>query len=273
MQAMRVTDSMASGDAHYLHRSDGRHGEIADPREIDAALDDYAAAIRKSRSNADAKWKYLRATYFKAEYTGLGASQKAALYERAMPIADDAIAAQRERAAAKAGGRASSLEPADVGKALAGDATAGETFFWTAVTWGQWSLVHGKMSAVRQGAAAKIRDDARTVIAIAPNLEEAGGYRVLGRLHAVSPKVIFFTGWIDREEAIKNLREAVRLAPDNLVNKVFLAEAIHEYSEDRAPAVDLLKAVLAATPHPDHLVEDLKVQGDAQRDLQAWGAL
>ncbi|HET9795190.1 MAG TPA: hypothetical protein VFS34_12085 [Thermoanaerobaculia bacterium] len=272
MQRLRITSSVASGDGHYLRRSDGRHGAVADPREIDAALDDYAAVIKKSRTDADAKWKYLRATYFKAEYTGLSDSQKAALYERAMPIADDAIAEQRARAAAKSGARPAALEPAEIGKALAGDATAGETFFWTAVTWGQWSLVHGKMAAVRQGVAGKVRDDARATIAIDPKLEDAGGYRVLGRLHAVSPKVIFFTGWIDRDEAIKDLREALRIAPDNLVNKLFLAEAIHEYSEDRAPAVDLLRAVLAATPHPDHLVEDVKVQEDAQRDLQTWGA-
>ena len=273
MQALRLAGSLASGDAHYLRRADGRRGDVADPREIDAALDDYDAAMRKNRNDADAKWKYLRATYFKAEYTGLEADRKAALYERAIPVADDAVAAQRSRAAEKTGGRPAALEPAEVGKALAGDLTAGETFFWTAVVWGQWSLVHGKMSAVRQGAAAKIRDDARVTIAIDPDLEDAGGYRVLGRLHAVSPKVVFFTGWIDRDEAIQDLREAVRRGPDNLVNKVFLAEAIHEYSEDRAPAVDLLKAVLAATPHPDHLVEDLRIQADARRDLQAWGAL
>ena len=271
MQALRATDSVSSGDAHYLRRADGRHGDVADPREIDAALDDYSAAIKKSRNDGDAKWKYLRATYFKAEYTGLPPEKKVALYERAMPVADDAIAAQRARAADKTGMKGTSLEPAEVGQALAGDLTAGETFFWTAVTWGQWSLVHGKMAAVRQGAAARIRDDARATIAIDPKLEDAGGYRVLGRLHAVSPKVIFFTGWVDRDEAIKDLREAVSIAPGNLVNQFYLAEAIHEYSEDRAPAVDLLKAVLAATPHPDHLVEDVRVQMDAQKDLQAWG--
>ena len=273
MQALRVAGSVASGDGHYLRRADGRQGAVADPREIDAALNDYDAAIRKSRNDADAKWKYLRATYFKAEYTGLDDAKKAAVYERALPVADDAIAAQRARAAEKTGGKAAALEPSEIGKALAGDLTAGETFFWTAVAWGQWSLVHGKMAAVRQGAAAKIRDDARATIAIDPDLEDAGGDRVLGRLHAVSPKVVFFTGWIDRDEAIKDLQEAVRRAPDNLVNKVYLAEAIHEYSEDRAPAADLLKAVVAATPHPDHLVEDAKIQADAQQDLKAWGAL
>jgi len=35
--------------------------------------------------------------------------------------------------------------------------------------------------------------------------------------------------------------------------------------------VDLLHAVVAATPHPDHLVEDLKIQDEAKSDLQAWG--
>src|SRR5207248_6923946 len=39
-----------------------------------------------------------------------------------------------------------------------------ETFFWNAVNWGQWSLVHGKTAAVRQGVAGKIRDSARSKI-------------------------------------------------------------------------------------------------------------
>ena len=86
MQALRLTGSIASGDAHYLHRGDGRQGAVANPREIDGALDDYDAAIQKSRSDADAKWKYLRATYFKAEYTGLEDAKKAALYERALLV-------------------------------------------------------------------------------------------------------------------------------------------------------------------------------------------
>jgi len=272
MEALRLDGSGSAGDEHYLRRADGRHGDVADPREIDAALDAYGAALRKSRSDAEARWKYLRATYFKAEYTGLEPAQKAALYERAMPIADEALALQRRRAADRIGGNPAGLEPAEIGRALAGDVTAGETFFWNAVNWGQWSLVHGKMSAVRQGAASRIRDSARATIAIDPRLEDAGGYRVLGRLHVVAPKVVFFTGWIDREEGVKLLRQAIELAPANLVNAFFLAEAVHEFTEDKSAAIDLLKSVVGATPHPDHLIEDLRVQADARRDLQSWGA-
>lgn len=272
MESLRTAGMAGAGDEHYLRRADGRHGEVADPREIDAALNAYDATLRKNRSDADARWKYLRATYFKAEYTGLDSAQKSALYERAMPVAEEAIALERRRAADKTGGNPAGLEPAQIGSALAGDLTAGETFFWHAVNWGQWSLVHGKMAAVRQGVAGKIRDSARTVIAIDPKLEDAGGQRVLGRLHAVAPKVVFFTGWVDREEGIRLLRQAVDLAPGNLVNRFYLAEALHEFTEDKAAAVDLIKSVLAASPHPDHLVEDLRVQADARKDLASWGA-
>lgn len=272
MESMRTAGMAGAGDAHYLRRADGRQGDVADPREIDAALTAYDGALRKDRSDADSRWKYLRATYFKAEYTGLAPDQKAALYERAMPVAEEAVALQRRRAADKVGGNPSGLEPSQIGRALTGDVTAGETFFWNAVNWGQWSLVHGKMAAVRQGVAGKIRDSARATIAIDPKLEDAGGQRVLGRLHAVAPKVIFFTGWIDRDESVRLLRQAVEIAPGNLVNRLYLAEAVHEFTEDKAAAVDLLKSVLAATPHPDHLIEDLRVQADARKDLESWGA-
>jgi len=273
MQTLHLGSSENAGDDHYRRRADSRKGETADPREIDAALDAYEAAMQKDRGNRDVRWKYLRAVYFKAEYTGMAAEKKAALYERTLPIAEEAVAGERKRAAQKTGGRAAALEPQEIGRALAGDATSAETFFWNAVTWGQWALVHGKLSAVRQGVAARIRDDARITIAIDPKMEDGGGYRVLGRLHAVSPKVVFFTGWVDREEGLRNLRQAHDTAPGNLVNQFFLAEAIHEFTEDKSAAVDLLKAVLGAAPHPDHLVEDARIQADARRDLEKWGAL
>jgi tetratricopeptide (TPR) repeat protein len=270
MQEQQLAALQQRGDLHYLRRADGRNGDVAAPREIDAALDAYQAALGKDRGDADSRWKYLRATYFKAEYTGLPDAQKAALYERAIPIAEEAVGIQRDRAARRTGGRAGALEPPEISKALSGDAGAAETFFWSAVTWGQWSLVHGKLAAVRMGAAAKIRDEAQVVIGIAPDLEDAGGYRVLGRLHAESPKVIFFTGWIDRDQAIRDLRKAVAIAPGNLINRLFLAEALHDYGNDPAEVKRLLDDVSAATPHPEHIVEDLRAQATARRHLAEW---
>lgn len=272
MQEMRLQAQTNEGDLHYLRRSDGRNGDIAAPKEISAALDAYAASIAKNREDVDSRWKYLRATYFKAEYTGLDDEKKAALYDRAKTVAADAIALLKKKAAARTGRNPDALEPQEIGAALIGDPSAGETFFWSAVNWGQWALAHGKWAAARSGAASRIRDDSKTVIAIDSRLEDAGGYRVLGRLHAVSPRIPFITGWIDRQEAVQDLRKAVEIAPRNLINLFFLAEALHDWAENKNEAVRLLNQVLAATPPPDHLVEDLRVQADARRDLARWHA-
>ena len=270
MESLHLKTQAKEGDAHYQRRADGRQADVASSIEIDASLEAYSAALKKNRGDADDRWKYLRSTYFKAEYTGLNDEQKAALYERALPIADEAIAIERDTAGRRSGQNARTMEPAQLGAALAGDQTAGETFFWTSVTWGQWALVHGRLQAARQGVAARIRDEARTTIAIDPRLEDAGGYRLLGRLHCVSPKILFVTGWIDRDAGVRYLRKAVEIAPDNFVNLFFLAEALRENTDRRDEAAEILRKVVAATPHPDHLIEDLRIQSDARRDLEAW---
>jgi tetratricopeptide (TPR) repeat protein len=258
------------GDEHYLRRAEGRSGDVAEASEISAALDAYEAGFRRSREDVDDRWKYLRATYFKAEFTGMPEEQQTALYERAIPVGVEATDLLRKRAAAKAGRKASTLEPDEIGRALAGDGSAAEAFFWLAVVRGQWALHHGKLAAARQGVAGRVRDETRIVIAIDPKAEDAGGYRVLGRLHSVAPKVPFFTGWVDRDESIRLLRKAVDLAPENLLNMRFLAEALDEHANRRAEAREILEKVIAAPPHPDSIVEDLHAQEAARKTLASW---
>ena len=93
---------------------------------------------------------------------------------------------------------------------------------------------------------------------------------MLGRLHCVSPKILFVTGWVDRDAGVRYLRKAVEIAPENFVNLFFLAEGLRENTDQREEAVQILKKVIAATPRPDHLVEDLRIQADGRRDLDAW---
>jgi tetratricopeptide (TPR) repeat protein len=247
-------------------------GDVASPREIDAAIEAYRVAMGRDKGNVDVRWKYLRATYFKAEYTGLAESRKTALYDRAKGVAEEALDLLRTRAGRQLGRDASGLEAQEIATALAGDQTAGEAFYWTAVTWGQWALARGKLKAVQEGAASKIRSDCRIVIGIDSKLEDGGGYRVLGRLHAVTPKVPLLTPWIDHDEAVANLRKAVAVAPLNFVNLLFLAEALQEFTGDKAEATRLLGKVVQSPPDPDHLVESLRTQAAARRDLQRWRA-
>ena len=51
------------------------------------------------------------------------------------------------------------------------------------MNWGEWALAYGKMAAVRQGAADRIRSEATIAMLINPKMDGGGPQRVLGRLH------------------------------------------------------------------------------------------
>ncbi len=161
--------------------------------------------------------------------------------------------------------------PSEVAAIVGSDRDAAPTFFWAAVAWGEWALASGKIQAVRTGAAEKIRDYAETLIAIDPDFEDGGGYRVLGRLHHQAPKIPILTPWVSREKAVENLRLAVAENGRNIVNRHFLAEALADgKAGERAEAIAIEEAVVADAASPGHLVEELAIQDEARKNLARW---
>ena len=141
------------------------------------------------------------------------------------------------------------------------------------MAWGEWGLLAGKLRGAKDGAATKIRDAAATVVALDPTFEEAGGYRVLGRLHQRAPRVPYVTGWVSRAEGLRNLRLAVKTAPKNFVNRHFLAEALAADGASGKPeAIRIERELIADSPAASHLVEDLAIQDEAKKNLLAWKA-
>jgi len=246
---------IAEGDYHYARRQEGRVGARASQREISMSISSYDTASQ-APDTAEARWKLARALYFKASYTGLDADAQKALYEKARRAGDEAISIVQRRTS---------------GSDISGDADAAASYFWSAVAWGQWALLAGKLESAKTGVADKIRAYATSVIGIDPTFEEGGGYRILGRLHDQAPWIPFLTGWVSREEAIKNLRLAVATNGENFVNRLFLAEALASGSSAEAKeAVAILERLVADGPSPTHLVEDLNIQEDARKDLAQW---
>jgi tetratricopeptide (TPR) repeat protein len=261
---------IAEGDDHYRDRHEGRTGARADPVPISRAITAYEAAAEE-RANAEARWKLARALYFRATYTGLDAAGRLEVLDRARRAGDEALASLAERAEGRGHAAVLGRPPEEVARALHGDGDAAPSFFWSAVAWGEWALAVGKVKAARTGAATRIRDDAATVIALDPDYEEAGGHRILGRLHHQAPRIPLLTGWVSREEALRHLRAAVRSYPRNFVNRLFLAEALADGGPaGRAEAIRIAREILRDAPSPGHLVEEAKIQMDARRDLAAW---
>jgi hypothetical protein len=245
---------LAAADEAWRRRDEGRAGARANGRRISEAVSRYEEAAAAPGA-VEPRWKLARALFFQAKFTGLDRDRRRALLEKARSAGEEGIALLQRRGSL-------SRHP---------DAVA--TYFWAAVAWGEWAQIVPRARAARAGAASKIRDYASTVITLDPSFEEGGGYRILGRLHHLAPRIPFVTGWVSRAEGIRNLRLAVKTSPRNFVNRHFLAEALADGgSSAKSEAIRIEKELVADPPSPGHLVEDLAIQEEAKDDLAAWGA-
>jgi tetratricopeptide (TPR) repeat protein len=258
------------GDVHYSRRQDKRVAAIADKGEIAAAVRAYDTASEAADS-VEARWKLIRSLVFQGMYTDIDAQGRLAVLEKARRVSENAVGLLEGRVKRAEGKEFAGLTPAEIAETLRKDTDAPPTFYWGAVAWGQWALARGKEEATKLGAADKIRTDATILIALDPRFEEGGGYRVLGRLHDQAPRMVAQTDWISRDEALRNLRLAIQIDPANFANRLFLAEAFASGTPaERAEAVRLAKELTAEAPSPSRLIEELRLQEQAAKDLRSW---
>lgn len=249
-------DHLAQADALYRQRAEGAQGGIGKVEKIKASIEQYERALKNTPS-LEARWKLMRALYFYGRYTGQSREAQQNIFSRMITLG--------ERGLVKLGISAKD-DPEKIAEVIKNDRNKKALVFWQAVAWGQWSLAYGKMKAVRKGAAGKIRNLAKGVYLIDPDFEQAGALRVMGRLYHQTPRVPFITGWASNKKALKFLKEAYKRAPDNFLNKLFLAELLLDEGE-KEEARKLLMELVKATPHEDHFVEDLDAQKQAKARL------
>ena len=145
-------------------------------------------------------------------------------------------------------------------------------FFWDSVNWGEWALAYGKMAAVREGAADRIRREATIAMLIDPKTDGGGPQRVLGRLHDQTPHVPFLTGWASSREAVRFLKESYKIDPTNKITRVFLADAMVSNDSSSGPeAIRILREVISSPNDPNYEVENARAQEDAKALLREWG--
>jgi hypothetical protein len=265
-----VNPLMAEGDDHYRKRQEGRVGAVANPRQILLAIAAYDRASAAPDS-ADSCWKLARALYFQGAYTGLTEDAQLAVYEKARRAGEEALHRVERRVKNRKLPPFEGRSPSDIAADVRSDQDAAPSFYWAAVGWGQWSLLSGKIAAAKNGAADKIRYYAETVIAIDPDFEEGGGYRILGRVHHQAPWFPFITGWVSRDKAVENLRRAVAVNGRDFINRHFLAEVLADgNAEEKAEAIKIEEQIVADAPSPGHLVEELAIQVEAKKNLAKW---
>ena len=260
---------VADGDQHWAARAEGHQGGHAKADHANAAIAAYQKAVQANANDLEARWKLLRSYRFKGAYVAANNDQKKQVYNVGRKAGDAAIALVDKQLAAKgAKPKGSEKDVATAARSIAG---AGEVYFWDAVNWGEWALAYGKMAAVKEGAADRIRREATIAMLVDPRMEGGGGARVLGRLHDQTPRVPFITGWASSKEAVRFLSESNRADPTNKITRVFLAEALVSNDSDNKPrAVQMLKDVVSSPNDPNFAVEDEAAQDDARALLAKW---
>ncbi|MGZ4810215.1 MAG: hypothetical protein ACXV7D_12895 [Thermoanaerobaculia bacterium] len=264
---------LAEGDAQWAARAEGHQGGRAKAMHADAAIAAYEKAVAQDPNDLEARWKLLRSLRFKGAYVAASNDEKKQVYTHAKKAGEDALALVDRRLTQKglkSFAKATEKQVADASRDIPG---AGEIFLWDAINWGEWALAYGKLAAVREGAADRIRREATIAMLVDPKLEGGSPARVLGRLHDQTPHVPFITGWASEREAVKFLNESLQIDPTNKITKVFLAEAMVENNSDTKPqAVQMLKDVVAAPDDPAFEVEQAAATDDARALLKKWGA-
>ena len=262
-------DPIAAGDAAWARRAEGHQGDHALPGPIDEAIAAYERAVKEQPDRLEGTWKLLQALHYKGEYATSTRDGKQQVFARGKEVAEAGI----DRLARRVGGRQKldDMTPAQAAKACSGIPEARPIFLEAAVHWGLWGDVFGRLAAARQGVGDRVRRYAEILIALDERYADAAGHRILGRLHTLAPKVPFFTGWVDRDKAVAELRRAVALGPDNLDNYLFLAEALLEHQPDKSTeARGILRRLLARQPVPEMVVEQERTLVNAKALLQKY---
>ena len=272
--AVRAEDAalLAEADRLWALRAEGSTGGHARAAAIDPVIAACRSALALEPGSVEAHACLMRALHFKGEHVADDVAAKREIFDEGRKAAEEALDLLRRDASKAAGKDLSKATPVELAPLLKGRADAVDAFYWAAADWGKWALAFGKMAAVKQGAAAKIRDYAQAVILLDPLYDGGGGYRILGRLHHQTPSVPFVTGWASRKEALRNLRLAVATDPRNFLGREFLAEAIWDYEPDRRDeARALMRALVADVPLPGWIVECRRAQEEAAAKLKDWG--
>lgn len=129
-----------------------------------------------------------------------------------------------------------------------------EGHYWRALNLA--GLAENSPSLEAFGLLPDILKEIKQALKIDPGYDQAGPHRVLGRIYFEAPGWPFSVG--DLDKSIRHLEEAVRLAPHNSTNNLFLGEAYGKAGK-WAQARNQLRQVFEATRHsllPQNLQND-----------------
>lgn len=259
-------DPLARGDAAWHRRHEGLEGIRAASGPIGEAVVAYEKALARNPESLEVYWKLLRALQFQGDHTTDDLQKEKRIFARGKEVSEQALNFLAQRVG---GRKVLDQMKAEEFPSKFPEPEVARIYFWATANWGQWAQAYGNLAAVRQGVGGRVRDYIRIVIALDPEYEDGGGYRIHARLHTEAPKVPFFTGWIDRKVAIVDSRRAFQISPNHPYNLLFLADALLRFDKKRKnEALAILRRLVKSEPRPEHAAADAVALAEARELLK-----
>jgi tetratricopeptide (TPR) repeat protein len=192
---------------------------LADNANINQSITLYKNIIDTSadaKAKQEAAWKILQAYFFKAMFTTTNAGKKVKIFSEAVTIGEKLVDEFPESVAVNC---------------------------WFGIVLGYLGELDSKLNSLRNSIPGRVKKHAEKVIALDEKYLDAGGYRMYGRLNYIVPNVPLVMSWPSKEKAVEYLEKACTIAPDNLFNELYLAEALLDRKQ-RERAVQILESII-----------------------------
>lgn len=268
--AQDFSAALARADAAWDDRDEGHLEYLAAPEPVAEAIVRYEAAVLLQPGNFEARWKLMRALHFAGDFAEEGAQDDRETFDHCRRVSEAGV----ELLTARLGEdeRPEEFDADELTEALAKAGLSipdvSRFYLWSAIGWGTWGREAGIVGAVRKGVAGRMRRYVQVTQMLDPDVDEGGAYRVLSTLHRELPRLPFLTGWVDRDQAVPLIQQAVEIAPQNRGNQYLWAITMLDLEPQRRDeALALLEELASMEPRAGHVVETLKLRHQAQERL------
>lgn len=250
-----------TGDDWYALRHEGMKNGLALRAAVEKAVQAYESELHADPASLVRRAALMKALYFLGRYTGASMGEQKTICGKGKTLGEVGKTQLLQKTGLK-----NFDKPEQAVAKLKDIPGAAEFFFWDGALIGQWALAYGKMAAAREGAAKVILNSGTLASLLDEKMEDAGGHRVVGRLHHQTPSIPFITGWASNKEAMKHLSKAVESGPANPMNYWFYGEVLMDEGK-KAEARSVLKRGSALPIRPDKLTEDTDSLGNIRKLL------
>ncbi|MBF0430061.1 MAG: tetratricopeptide repeat protein [Fibrobacteria bacterium] len=223
----------------FKRRAEGADGRWAKAGPIDSAIHYFKIAYGE-HSDKEGAVRLMACYYFKGTFVPMSKDERKKVYNNGKMLGASALKKHPTFAPLK---------------------------YWQAVMFGKWAEVYGKLAAVKQGSAGKMKSMLDDIIKQDSTFRKGAALSLLGRMNHQAPRIPFLLTWPSNKDAIKLLRKAVSIHPENLKSRLFLADVLKDEGK-KEEARKILKEIINTLPRADFLIEDRTDISSAEKMLK-----